>query len=140
MPVITFSHYEKQDGATCLSSETEIFIVLLCQLCSIHYRTVQIKNCLKSTSVIKVATMKIRMISITQRKPSRAITQWMLLQSAKMNRTQRRTLVSPWRMHCTYCDMPKGTSRSEVTSNSKNQAGSLSCYQVTPVWRHQLIG
>ena len=39
--------------------------------------------------------------------------------SAKMNGTQRRTLVSPWRMHCTYCGMPKGTCRAEVTLNSE---------------------
>ena len=38
--------------------------------------------------------------------------------SSKMNGKQRRTLVSPWRMHCTCC-MPKGTSRAEATSNSE---------------------
>ena len=38
------------------------------------------------------------------------------------------------RMHCTYCGMPKGTSRAEVTLNSeKNQACSLSRYRVTLV-------
>jgi len=58
--------------------------------------------------------------------------------SAKMNGTQRRTLVSPWRMHCTYYDMPKDTSHAEVTSNSeKNQACSLSRYRATLVWMHQ---
>jgi len=41
-----------------LSSEIEVSIALLYQLCSIHYTAVRIKNCLKSTSVIKVATMK----------------------------------------------------------------------------------
>jgi len=30
--------------------------------------------------------------------------------SAEMNGTQRRTLVSPRRMHWTYCGMPKGNS------------------------------
>jgi len=30
--------------------------------------------------------------------------------SAKTNERQRRTLVSPGGMHCTYCGMPKGTS------------------------------
>ena len=38
-----------------LSSETEVSIYLLY---STHYTAVQIKNCLKCTSVIKVATMK----------------------------------------------------------------------------------
>jgi len=37
------------------------------------------------------------------------------LLSAKMNGTQTRTLVSPQRMHCTYCDMVKGT----VTQHQK---------------------
>ena len=39
--------------------------------------------------------------------------------SAKMNGTQRRILVSPWRMYCTYCGMLKGTCRAEATSNSE---------------------
>ena len=38
-----------------------------------------------------------------------------LLLSAKVNGTQRRTLVSPRRMHCVYCGMPKGTYRAKVT-------------------------
>ena len=41
-----------------LLSETEVSIALLCQLYLTRYSAVQIKNCLKSTSVIKVATMK----------------------------------------------------------------------------------
>ena len=28
-------------------------------------------------------------------------------------------MVSPSRMHCTYCGMPKGTSQEEATSNSE---------------------
>jgi len=39
--------------------------------------------------------------------------------SAQTNGTQRRTLVSPRRMHCTYCGMPKGTSRTEAMLNSE---------------------
>ena len=39
--------------------------------------------------------------------------------SAKMNGTQRRTLVSPSRMHCMYWGMPKGTSRAKATLNSE---------------------
>jgi len=41
-----------------LSSETEVSIAFLCQLCSTRYAAVRIKKCLKNTSVIKVATMK----------------------------------------------------------------------------------
>jgi len=35
----------------------------------------------------------------------------------KMNGTQRRAVVSPWRMHCMYSGIVKGTSRAEATSN-----------------------
>ena len=38
--------------------ETEVSITLLCQLFSTRYTVVQIKNSLKSMSVIKVATKK----------------------------------------------------------------------------------
>ena len=38
--------------------KSEASITLLCRLCSTHYTAVRIKNCLKSTSAIKIATMK----------------------------------------------------------------------------------
>jgi len=41
------------------------------------------------------------------------------LLSVKMDGAQRRTLVSPWRMHCTYYDMLKGTFWTEATLNSE---------------------
>jgi len=41
------------------------------------------------------------------------------LLSAKMNDTQRRTLLIPLRMHCVYCGIPKGTSQAEMTSNNE---------------------
>ena len=40
----------------CLKSEASI--TLRCQLCSTRYTAVRIKNCLKSTSAIKIATIK----------------------------------------------------------------------------------
>jgi len=50
------------------------------------------------------------------------------------------TKEDPWRMHCKYSSMAKGTSRALVMSNSKkNQARSLSHCQVTQVWRHQAV-
>jgi len=146
-------------------SESEVSITILCLLCSPCYTAAWIKNCSKSTSIIKVATTKNMMVPhapvivwnwsihcpslsamfdslhsstnqelfekhlcksshyekygrflLTQRKPSHATTELMLPLSAKMKGTQR---VSPWRMHCTYCGMPKGTSRVEATSNSE---------------------
>ena len=38
--------------------KSEVSITLRCRLCSTHYTAIRIKNCLKSTSAIKVATMK----------------------------------------------------------------------------------
>jgi len=46
--------------------------------------------------------------------------------SAKMNGTQRKGLISPWRMHCS---MSKGTSQAKVVSNS--EARSLNHCRVT---------
>ena len=37
--------------------KSEVSITLRCQLCSTWYTAVRIKNCLKSTSAIKIATM-----------------------------------------------------------------------------------
>ena len=39
--------------------------------------------------------------------------------SAQINGTQERTLVSPWRMHCKYCDVPEGTSWAEAMLDSE---------------------
>ena len=97
--------------------KSEVSITLLCQLFSTHYTAIWIKTQLKSTSVIKVAIGGFPLR--TQKKPSRTTTKLTLLLSAKMNGTQRRTLLSPWRMHCTYCSMPKGTSQAEAMSNSE---------------------
>jgi len=55
----------------------------------------------------------------------------------KMNGTESRGLVSPWRMHCMYSGMTKGTFWAEAISNSKTY--SLSDCQVTFVWRHQSV-
>ena len=38
--------------------KSEVSITLRCQLCSTFYTAVQIKNCSKSTSAMKIATMK----------------------------------------------------------------------------------
>jgi len=61
------------------------------------------------------------------------------LLSTKMNGTQRRTLVSPWMMHCMYCSMPKGTSWAEAMSSSeKIKSVPLAIVdRVALVWRRQ---
>jgi len=62
--------------------------------------------------------------SIMKRKPSHATTKSTLLSVSKDKWNTRRALVSPQRMHCMYCGMPKGTSWAEVMSKNekKNQA------------------
>ena len=104
------SHYEKY-GWCCvpqLLSETEVLSnALLYQLCLTRYTAVWIKDSLNSSSVIKVATMKIQIMAdiFPLHKGSHDVqppNQYFSL-SANMNGTQRRTLVSHWGTHCTYC-------------------------------------
>ena len=75
----------------------------------------------KASLLSKSPLWQIRMISVTRKGNHHVLSpnQHFLL-SAKMNGTQRRTLVNPWRMHCTYCGMPKGTCQAKTTSNSEN--------------------
>jgi len=47
-------------------SESEVSITILCLLCSTCYTAVRIKNCSKSTSIIKLATMKNTMLPRTR--------------------------------------------------------------------------
>ena len=54
----------------CLKSE--VSITLRCRLCSTCYTAIQIKNCLKSISAIKIATMKNMDDFCFKGKPSRA--------------------------------------------------------------------
>ena len=75
--------------------KNEVSFTLRCQLCSTRYTAFQIKNCLKSNSAIKIATMKNTDDFCYEGKPSRATTKSTTLLSAKMNGKQRRTLVSP---------------------------------------------
>ena len=52
--------------------KSEVSITLHCRLCSTHYTAVQIKNCLKSTSAIKIVAMKNTDDFRYEGKPSRA--------------------------------------------------------------------
>ena len=147
-----------------IMSESEVSITVLCLLCSSRYTAVQIKNCLKSTSVITVKNMMVSRPSyhLKLKYPLpfsvsyvQLVTQQYRLKStsliicivattknrddfhyaskrshhmqppnqcfplsANMTRTQRRTLVSPWRMYW-MCSIPKGTSQAEAISNSE---------------------
>jgi len=60
---------------------------------------------------------------------------------AKMNGTQRRALVSPWRMHCMYSGVKRHLSSWSNVEQWINQACSsiLSHCWVRWVWRHQVV-
>ena len=70
------STYTKRNGAApqfyCLKSE--VYIMLRCRLCSTCYTAVRIKNCLKSTAAIKIATKKNTDDFHFEGKPARART------------------------------------------------------------------
>jgi len=95
-----------QNNGTMLPEKT-LCLALWCWLCPTHYTAVRVNNCLKRTSAIKVATMKI----ITQ---NQHFSWW-----AKMNGIQRRALVSPWRVHFMNSSASKGTSWAEAMPSSK---------------------
>ena len=65
-----------------------------------------------------------------------------LLLSAKMNGTQRRTMVSPWRMYCSVhtvvCQKAYLGLKQCRCEEWKNQTCSISCYQVMLVWKHNI--
>jgi len=102
----------------CTACPTYVFIVWKEDASlSTCYATVRINYCLKRTFVIKVATMKITdnlMEAITCLPLNWHFSWW-----TKMNGTQRWAVLSPWRMHCMYSGMAKGTSRAEAKSNSE---------------------
>ena len=68
---------KERNGAACPSYinyrlKSEISITFHCWLCSTRYTAVRIKNCLKSTPAIKIATMKNTDDFCYEGKPSRA--------------------------------------------------------------------
>ena len=58
----THTASKQRNGAACPATnyhlKSEVSITLCCQLCSTRYTALRIKDCSKSTSAIKVATMK----------------------------------------------------------------------------------
>jgi len=109
--------------------EIEVSIALLCRLCSIRYTAVQIKNCLKSTSVIKVATMK--NMDVMQRKPSRATTKSMLFTASKdeWNTKEDTGKSLKYTLHVLQY-AKKAPLRLKRRRTVKNQARSFSRYRV----------
>ena len=91
------SMHTKRNGATCLSHQlyrmkSQVSITLPCRLCSTRYTAVQIKNCLKSASPIKIATITNMDDFHYEGKPSHAITKSTLFAVSK---NEWDTLVSP---------------------------------------------
>ena len=77
-----------RDGATRPSYinyhlKSEVSITLRCLLCSTHYTAIQIKNCSKSTSAIKMVTTKNTDSFRYEGKPSRATTKSTLFTASK---------------------------------------------------------
>ena len=109
------SHYEKHERCHVpqlyqLLPESEAPIVLLCQLCSMRYTVVLNQDlfkkhfCNQGSHYEKYRQFPLYKGSHHMQPPNRHF-----LLSAKMNRTEKRILVSPRRMHCTYCGIPQGT-------------------------------
>ena len=110
----------------------EVSITLCCQLS---------KNCSKSTSVIKEAVMKnTDGFSIMKGSHHVASPNWHYLLSAKMNGTQRDTLVHKSMKNASYVLQyaKRHLSGWGNIEQQKNVAHNLSCYQVILVWRYQL--
>ena len=123
----------------CLKSE--IFIALRCRLCSTRYTAVRIKNCLKSTSAIKIGTMKNTDDFHFKGKQSCARAKSTPFPVSKdewdtkedTGKSMKNALYVPlWytKRHL--------SGRSNV-KQWKNQACGLSRYRVTLVWRHQSV-
>ena len=79
---------KERNGTVCPSYinyhlKSEVSITLRCWLCSTHYTAVQINNCLKSTSAMKVATIKSTDDFHYKEKPSRATTKSTLFAVSK---------------------------------------------------------
>jgi len=123
-----------------LSSETEVSITLLCQLFLTRYTAIWIKNCLKSTSAIKVETIKIWTISVTQRKPSHATTKLTLFTVRKDEWNTKEDTGKSLKnaLDVLRCAKRHISGRSDV-KQWKNQAHTVSCYWVMLIWKHQAV-
>jgi len=97
--------------------KSKVAITLCWQLRSTHYHPVWSEKYLKSNCVINVASIKYRIFLLRRGNHHMQPPKWHFSLSVKMNGTQRRAL--SWRMYCTYCSMPKGTSWAKATSNSE---------------------
>ena len=99
--------------------KSEVSITLRCRLCSTRYTAVRIKNCLKSTSAITIATMKNTDNFLYGGKPSHATAKSTLFTVSKdewdtkedTGKSMKNALYGLW--------YAKGISWAEATSNSE---------------------
>jgi len=112
-----------------LSSEMK---TLHCQLWSTHYTAVQIKInfCNKSSHYENYRRSPLEIEAITCLPQNRHFSWW-----AKMNGTQRRALVSPWRIHC----MIQWWGKRQKQCRTMKKSSNLSHCWVMLVWRHQSV-
>jgi len=117
-----------QNNCTVHPSYINYHLMICCQLCLTHYTAVWINNCLKRTSAIEVANIKIMKKKLWIEANMCLPQNQHFLQWAKMNETQRRALVSP----IVY---------TEVWSDIEQwKKSSLYSFTVMRVWRHQSVG
>ena len=88
--------------------KSEVSIMLCCQLCSTRYTAVQIKNCLKSTFAITIATMTNTDDFHYRGKPSRAIAKSILFAVSKDEWDTKEDTGKSMRMHAVCQKAPVG--------------------------------
>ena len=99
--------------------KSEVSITLCCQLCSTHYTAIRIKDCLKSTSAIKIATMKNTDDFRFDGKPSRAQTKSTPFPVSKDEWDTKEDTGKSMKNALYILRYVKGTCRAEATSNSE---------------------
>ena len=121
----------------CLKSE--VSITLHCRLCSTRYTAVWIKNCLKSTSAIKISTIKNTDDFRYEGKPSRAITKSTLFAVSKDEWETKNTGKSMKNALYVLWYAKRHLSGQSNVEQWNNQACSLGRYRVMLVWRNQPV-
>ena len=134
---------KERNGVTCLNYfnyhlKSEVSITLRCRICSTHYTAVRIKNCLKSTSVVKNSHYENMDDFRFEGKPSRATFKSTLFAVSEdewdtkedTGKSMKNALYILWyaKRHLSgWSDIKQW----------KNQVHSLSRYRVMFLWRHQ---
>ena len=120
--------------------KSEVSIVLRCRLCSTRYTAVRIKNYLKSTSAIKIATMKNTDDFRFEGKSSCACAKSTPFPVSKDEWDTKEDTGKSMKNALYVLQYAKRhlSGQSDV-EQWKNQTCSLNHYRVTLVWRHQSV-